>query len=126
ASGIGTAIQTHNFRPTEPQPLSAVSPRTAVNHDRPGCGHQYFSSLLAFIESEPTIDLLVGLNVRSATLVDEHDLTEVTTLSFECTFTSSDSDVDGIEILDTDFRVNDDLENGYVFALAPEYDCIPV
>ncbi|MCY4617575.1 MAG: hypothetical protein OXD50_03325 [Chloroflexi bacterium] len=78
------------------------------------------------IESTPTIDLLVGQNVRPATLIDDCDLTEVTTLLFEYTFTSPDSDSDGIEILDTDFRVDDAFANGYVSTLAPGYDYMPV
>ena len=48
--GVGTAVRDHNFRPPAPQPLSAISDRTAVNHSCSGCDHEYFSSLLGLLK----------------------------------------------------------------------------
>ena len=65
-------------------------------------------------EDEPEIDLLVGSNVRVATLIEDHDYVDVDKLQFEYEFVDGDSDSDGIEILDTWFLVSGDFDRGYL------------
>ncbi|MCY3558664.1 MAG: hypothetical protein OXH13_08480 [Chloroflexi bacterium] len=65
-------------------------------------------------EDEPEIDLLVGSNVRVATLIDDHNYVDVDKLQFEYEFVDGDSDSDGIEILDTWFLVSGEFDRGYL------------
>lgn len=75
------------------------------------------------IESKAKIKLQVGDNERWASMASRHDdeLSGLESLSFEYTFIASDADADGIEILDTWWRVNDSHPNGYIFPEARKY-----
>ena len=72
-----------------------------------------FDNELLVIEDEPEIDLQVGSNVRTATLIDDHEITGIRKLQFEYEITDDDSDADGIEILDTWFLIDGDFDRGY-------------
>ena len=84
-----------------------------------------FGENMAF-ETEPEIHLQVGATRRTAILTADHDYTEVTTFSFEYTFKDSDGDSDGIEIIDTYFRVDNEFPGGYIFPQVQAYDYMPV
>ena len=72
-----------------------------------------FDNELLVIEDDPEIDLQVGSNVRTATLIDDHEITGIRKLQFEYVFTDDDADSNGIEILDTWFLIDGDFDRGY-------------
>ena len=72
-----------------------------------------FDDELLVIEDDPEIDLQVGSNVRTATLIDDHEITGIRKLQFEYVFTDDDADSNGIEILDTWFLIDGDFDRGY-------------
>ncbi len=78
------------------------------------------------VETNPIVRLQIGDNQRTATLASNQTTVQVTTLKFEYTIQGSDEDDDGIEILDTNFRVGDQFPNGYVFSNDSVYSYMPI
>ena len=75
-----------------------------------------FDELMTHEGDRPQLNLQVGENLRAATLIPDNPfLTQ--TYTFVYTFTDEDEDLDGIEIPDTLFVLNDDLDLS--FALFP-------